>query len=427
MIRISDSTELQGASLPSHFVPVHLWGEAPSVFLTLFPELVTGNSKVHPSLLFWKLNKPSSGSLFLCILGIGVLLILPALHWAQPQHVHVFVLLNSLKLGALLQLQSHKGKWRQTFWPTETVLIFVHMVQLAFAKEHCQFSFTILSIRMPQSFSAKLFQMLEPQLLFLPGAILSQIQDSVFALVLMRFLPSSVISSACPCPSELQPVLLHVVLYYLQRGWVSSLINKDWTVSALLKSRCTTPFVPPMSTELVSSSRESVGLVGHNLPLLNSLHLLAFHVISNGFQEDLLHNVPEGWDEAIWLESPCLPPLKTGVVVTIFSCLQELPLAVTFKRWHLFLEWCQTAPSAPFDAADLLPCVACAQFAEAVPDPAFLYSRFHVIPIDSAGSLWELQCLVKNEEKKRDGQPLPFSCLLSLTPFLHWATCPHSH
>lgn len=154
----------------------------------------------------------------MCILGIGVLLILPTLHWAQPQHVHVFVLLNSLKLGALLQLQSHKGKWRQTFWPTETVLIFAHMVQLAFEKGHCQFSFSILSIRMPQSFSAKLFQMLEPQLLFLPGAILSQIQDSVFALVLMRFLPSSVISSACPCPFELQPVLLHVVLYYLQRG-----------------------------------------------------------------------------------------------------------------------------------------------------------------------------------------------------------------
>lgn len=147
----------------------------------------------------------------------------------SSQHVHVFVLLNNLKLSALLQVQSHKGKWRQTFWLAETVLILAHTVQLAFfaAKGHCQFSFSILSIRMPQSFSAKLFQMLEHQPLLPPGAILSQIQDSVFALVLMRFLPSSVISSACPGVSEMQPVLLRIVWYYLQRGSVSSVISKD--------------------------------------------------------------------------------------------------------------------------------------------------------------------------------------------------------
>lgn len=44
--------------------------------------------------------------------------------------------------------------------------------------------------------------------------------------------------------------------------------------------------------ELVSSSWKLVGLAGHGLPLLDPLHLHAFHVISNGFPEDLLHNVP---------------------------------------------------------------------------------------------------------------------------------------
>lgn len=51
-----------------------------------------------------------------------------------------------------------------------------------------KFSFSTLSIRMPLSFSAKFFHMLEPQPLLLPGAILSQIEDFVFALALVRFL-----------------------------------------------------------------------------------------------------------------------------------------------------------------------------------------------------------------------------------------------
>lgn len=179
--------------------------------------------------------------------------------------------------------------------------------------------------------------------------------------------------------------------------------------------------------ELVSSSWKFMGLAGHDLPLLDPLHLLSFHVISNGFPDYLLHIVPRGWGKAIWLKSFCLPLLKMGVMLTYFSLS-----AVIFQRWQLFLEWCQKAPSAPLDAANLLPWVACAQFAEVVPDPAFLYCRFQVIPIDSAGSLQGLQCLghifpLKNEEKKRDGVPLPFSCLLSLSPLLHWATCPHSH
>lgn len=42
-----------------------------------------------------------------------------------------------------------------------------------------------------------------------------------------------------------------------------------------------------------------MGLVGHDFLLLDSLHLLAFHVTSNGIPEDLLHNVPRGQDEAI--------------------------------------------------------------------------------------------------------------------------------
>lgn len=41
---------------------------------------------------------------------------------------------------------------------------------------------------MRQFFSAKLFQMLEPQPLLLPGAAPSQIHDFVFALAPMRFL-----------------------------------------------------------------------------------------------------------------------------------------------------------------------------------------------------------------------------------------------
>lgn len=43
--------------------------------------------------------------------------------------------------------------------------------------------------------------------------------------------------------------------------------------------------------ELVSSSQKLVVLFGHDLPFLDPLHLLGFHVISNGFPEDLLQGL----------------------------------------------------------------------------------------------------------------------------------------
>lgn len=184
-------------------------------------------------------------------------------HWcpAHPSgpplgspHVHVFVVLSSLKLSVLHQVQSHKGKWRQTFWLAQTESILAHTVQLAFfaAKGHCSKIFIqhIVHQDAPVLFCQVFPHAWAPALI---AAWSYSLTDRGLCICLSpREVPVSAISSACPGPSELQPVLLHIVWYYLQRGWVSSGVNKDWTVSAWLKSRCTTPFVPPWSMELVS-------------------------------------------------------------------------------------------------------------------------------------------------------------------------------
>jgi len=88
----------------------------------------------------------------------------PPAHLGGPplvslQQVHVFVVLSSLKLGALLQMQSQKG-WIEAkkyfAWCASYILANVQFT-LSTARAHCWLVFSMLSISMSLSFSAKLF------------------------------------------------------------------------------------------------------------------------------------------------------------------------------------------------------------------------------------------------------------------------------
>lgn len=133
---------------------------------------------------------------------------------------------------------------------------------------------------------------------------------------------------------------------------------------------------------------------------------------------DLSHPACSFW-RWVW----CWPSfLSSGTSPECSDLSKMTSLSRMMSDCSLSTLWCSW--SAPLGCM----CSVC----RSCPDPAFLYCRFHIIPMDSAGSLQGLKCLghvcpVKNEEKKRDGEPLPFSCLLSLSPLLHWATCSHSH
>lgn len=150
----------QVASLASYFIPVCLWEEAPSVFSIPSHKVVTESTEVplDPSLLKAEQTQFMQPLVMHPVCWSPAWLGGPVLF--SLQKVHVFVVLSSLRLGAVPQMQSQKGQKeaKEHFvWCGSCTLANTVLLAPFAARAHCWRMFSMLSIRMPWSFSAKLF------------------------------------------------------------------------------------------------------------------------------------------------------------------------------------------------------------------------------------------------------------------------------